>query len=89
MSGSRGLDTGGTAGSSAADQLGQTEAHPERRMPRSFASNGRDGARLLSSALVITGIGLVRLDHPAGRAVALLVCLISLYWWRCYRQIAP
>jgi hypothetical protein len=56
-------------------------------MPRSFARNRRDGARLLSSALVITGIGVVRIDHPAGRAVALVAGLISLYWWHCYRQI--
>jgi hypothetical protein len=56
-------------------------------MPRNFASNRRDGAQLLSSALVITGIGLIRIDHPAGRSVALLAGLISLYWWQCYRQI--
>lgn len=56
-------------------------------MPRSFASNHRDGAPLLSSALVITGSGLVRPDHPVGRAVALLASLIRLHWWHCYRQI--
>jgi len=56
-------------------------------MPRLYASNRRDGARLLSSALVFTTAGVVRLDHPAGRLVALVAGLISLYWWRCYRQL--
>lgn len=56
-------------------------------MPRLYASNRRDGARLLSSALVIAGAGLVRLDHPAGRLLALGAGLVSLYWWQCYRQL--
>jgi hypothetical protein len=56
-------------------------------MPRLYASNRRDGARLLSSALVITGAGLVRIDHPTGRLVALIAGLISFYWWQCYRQL--
>lgn len=56
-------------------------------MARRFASNRRDGARLLSSALVITGAGVVRIDHPVGRLVALVGGLISLDWWLCYRQL--
>lgn len=56
-------------------------------MARRFASNRRDGARLLSSALVITGAGVVRIDHPVGRLVTLVGGLISLYWWLCYRQL--
>lgn len=56
-------------------------------MPRLYASNRRDGARLLSSALVIAGAGLVRIDHPIGQLVALVAGLLSLYWWRCYRQL--
>lgn len=58
-----------------------------RAMPRLYASNRRDGARLLSSSLVITGAGLVRIDHPVGQLVTLLAGLISLYWWQCYRQL--
>jgi hypothetical protein len=58
-------------------------------MPRLYASNRRDGARLLSSAVVIAGAGLVRVDHPAGRLIALLAGLISVYWWRCYRRLGP
>jgi hypothetical protein len=54
---------------------------------RFFPSNRRDGSRLLSSALVICGAGLVRVDHPAGQVVAVLAGLVSLYWWTCYRQL--
>jgi hypothetical protein len=56
-------------------------------LPRFFAKTRRDGARLLSTALVITGAGLVRIDHPVGQMVALLAGLVSLYWWVCYRQL--
>lgn len=52
-----------------------------------FAGNRRDGSRLLSSALVVTGAALVRVDHPIGRAVAVLGGLVSLYWWLRYRQL--
>lgn len=56
-------------------------------MARFYAKNRRDGARLLSSAVVIAGIGLVRIDHPVGQVVFVLASLISLYWWQCYRQL--
>lgn len=52
-----------------------------------FPQNRRDGARLLSTALVISGAGLVRLDLPTGRLVALLAGLLSLQWWLRYRQL--
>ena len=58
------------------------------RPPRFVAGNRRDGARLLSTALVITGIGLVRLDHPIGRGLALVAGSVSLYWWLQYRQLS-
>lgn len=60
---------------------------PSAAAPRFYVSNRRDGARLLSSALVIAGAGLVRIDHPVGRGVALVAGLLSLYWWLCYRQL--
>lgn len=56
-------------------------------MARFFAKNRRDGARLLSSALVITGAGLVRVDHPVGQVVTVVGGLVCLYWWLCYRQL--
>jgi hypothetical protein len=42
---------------------------------------------LLSTALVISGAGLVRFDHPLGRIVALVAGLISLFWWLRYRRL--
>ena len=56
-------------------------------LARLYAKNRRDGARLLSTALVITSIGVIRLDHPVGLVVAALGALVSLYWWRCYRSL--
>jgi len=56
-------------------------------LARFYAKNRRDGARLLSTTLVIAGAGLVRIDHPIGQAVALVAGLVSLYWWLCYRQL--
>ena len=56
-------------------------------LARFFARNRRDGARLLSTALVITGAGLGRIDHPFGRGIDLVGGLVSLYWWLCYRQL--
>jgi hypothetical protein len=54
---------------------------------RFYVNNRRDGSRLLSSAVVITAIGLVRCDTLAGQLVALIAGLLSLYWWQCYRQL--
>lgn len=56
-------------------------------MARFYAKNRRDGARLLSSGLVIAGIGLIRIDHPVGQVVFVLASLVCLYWWQCYRQL--
>ena len=53
-----------------------------------FARNRRDGARLLSSALVITVIGLVAWAHTAGKVVGIAGCLVSLYWWLQYRKLS-
>ena len=52
-----------------------------------FAKNRRDGARMLSSGIVITSVGLIRIDHPAGQVVAVLGSLVCLYWWGCYRRL--
>lgn len=62
--------------------------HPPAGHPRWFPGNRRDGSRLLSSALVICGAGLVRLDHPLGRLVFLLAGVVSLVWWRQYRRLS-
>jgi hypothetical protein len=54
---------------------------------RWFPGNRRDGSRLLSSALVIAGAGLVRFDHPIGRAVFVGAGLFSLFGWLQYRRL--
>lgn len=54
---------------------------------RFFARNRRDGARLLSSALVIMVVGLTGWQHQAGRIVAVAAGLVSLYWWLQYRRL--
>ena len=52
-----------------------------------YAKNRRDGARLISSALVITCVGAIRIDHPIGQVVTVLGTLVCLYWWNCYRRL--
>ncbi|MBU6250979.1 MAG: hypothetical protein KGO47_07435 [Cyanobacteria bacterium REEB417] len=64
-----------------------SSSSPACPLTRFYVHNRRDGARLLSSALVITGIALVRIDHPAGQLVAVVGGLVSLYWWFCYCQL--
>jgi len=58
------------------------------RLARFYVNNRRDGSRLLSSALVICAVGLIRIDHPVGQVVSVLAGLVSLYWWLCYRQLS-
>ena len=57
------------------------------RGPRFFARNRRDGARLLSSTLIIAVSGLVGWQHVAGRVVAVIAGVLSLFWWLQYRQL--
>jgi hypothetical protein len=56
-------------------------------LARFYVNNRRDGSRLLSSAVVIGTVGLIRSDLLAGRIVALLAGLVSVYWWSCYRRL--
>ena len=56
-------------------------------MARFYVNNRRDGSRLLSSAVVISCIGLVAHEHPVGLVVALVGSAISVYWWFCYLQL--
>ncbi|MEB3264812.1 MAG: hypothetical protein VKJ66_10615 [Synechococcus sp.] len=55
--------------------------------PRFYVDNRRDGSRLLSTALVVTGAGLIRFDHPIGRVVAVVGAIVSGYWWIQYRKL--
>ena len=56
-------------------------------LPRFFAGNRRDGARLLSSALVLLSIGLTQLDHQWGRILSLMAGVICIYWGFAYRRL--
>ena len=68
--------------------MGQTGTTPPAApLAQLFAKNRRDGARMLSSGIVITSVGWLRIDHPAGQAVAVLGSLVCLYWWTCYRRL--
>ena len=60
---------------------------PTHQLAPLYAKNRRDGARLLSSALVITSIGAIRFAHPVGQVVTVFGLLVCLYWWRCYRRL--
>ncbi|MDP6193269.1 MAG: hypothetical protein AB8A46_04780 [Prochlorococcus sp.] len=56
-------------------------------MPRFFVNNQRDGARLISSALLIFTIATTQLDHAWGQILAGLSLAISIYWWMAYRRL--
>lgn len=64
---------------------GQIQA--QRQGFRLFTRNRRDGARLLSSTLIIAVIGLVAWHHPLGRFVAIVAGALTLFWWLQYRQL--
>jgi len=71
----------------------ESSGHPQRHTPRQggsilFARNRRDGARLLSSTVIICVIGLVGWAHPLGRSVALVAGALSLFWWLQYRRLS-
>ena len=72
----------------AARDAGPDIRHASQGVPRWFARNRRDGARLLSSALIVMVVGLVRWDHPIGRVVGSGAAAVSLYWWLQYRRLS-
>ncbi|HGY5552394.1 MAG: hypothetical protein AB8A40_04470 [Prochlorococcus sp.] len=52
-----------------------------------FVNNRRDGARLISSALVFFAIASTQLDHAWGQALAALSVVTCLYWGLAYRRL--
>ena len=52
-----------------------------------FAGNRRDGARLLSSALVFLTIGMTQLDQRWGQVLTLIASMVCLYWGVAYRRL--
>lgn len=52
-----------------------------------FTGNRRDGARLLSSALVFLAIGITQLNHQWGQILTLVASIVCLYWGFAYRRL--
>ncbi len=52
-----------------------------------YVNNRRDGSRLLSTALLIFSVGLIRFDHPLGPVICLVSGSLSLYWGFCYGRL--
>ena len=52
-----------------------------------FASNRRDGARLLSSMLVFLAIGLTQIQHTWGIILSIVSGIVSIYWGLAYRRL--
>jgi len=60
---------------------------PSDRVAPFYAKNRRDGSRLLSTALVICAVGLIRSDHRLGQWTAIVAGGLSCYWGLCYGRL--
>lgn len=67
--------------------LRESEGRVVSRLLPFFAKNRRDGARLLSSALVILAVALTQLTQPWGQVVSVIASVLCLYWWFAYRRL--
>ena len=56
-------------------------------MARPFAKNRRDGARQISIAVVVSAIGLMAIDHPLGKLVAVVASAVAIYGGIGYRTL--
>ena len=56
-------------------------------MARPFTKNRRDGARQISIAVVVSAIGLMAIDHPLGKLVAVVASAVAIYWGLGYRAL--
>jgi hypothetical protein len=56
-------------------------------LPPLFANNRRDGARLLSSALVALAISATQIQSPPGLILTLLFSVLCLSWGLAYRHL--
>ena len=52
-----------------------------------FVDNRRDGSRMLSSALAICFVGLIRIDTTWGQLLFVAAGGLSLWWWLCYCKL--
>ena len=67
--------------------LRESESRIVSQLPTLFSKNRRDGARLLSSGLVILAIALTQLNRPWGQVVSVLSSAVCLYWGFAYRRL--
>lgn len=58
-----------------------------RPLPRLFVNNRRDGARLISSALVLFTISATQLHQSWGPPFTLFFTVLCLYWGMAYRRL--
>ena len=56
-------------------------------LPRLFVNNRRDGARLISSALVLFTICATQLHQSWGPPFTLFFTVLCLYWGMAYRRL--
>jgi hypothetical protein len=56
-------------------------------LPRLFVNNRRDGARLISSALVLFTISATQLHQAWGPPFTLFFTVLCLYWGMAYRRL--
>jgi len=56
-------------------------------LPRLFVNNRRDGARLISSALVLFSICATQIQQPWGLPATLVLAALCLYWGMAYRRL--
>ncbi|QNI89970.1 putative conserved membrane protein [Synechococcus sp. ROS8604] len=52
-----------------------------------FASNRREGARLLSSMLVFLAIGLTQVQQMWGIILTIVSGIVSIYWGLAYQRL--
>ena len=56
-------------------------------LPRLFVNNRRDGARLISSALVLFTIFATQIDQTWALPFVLFFTVLCLYWGMLYRRL--
>ena len=52
-----------------------------------FASNRREGARLLSSMLVLLAIGMTQLHQTWGIIMSIVAGIVCIYWGLAYQRL--
>ena len=59
----------------------------EKALSRFFVKNRRDGARLISSGILVFVVSSTQLDYWWGKAISAFSMAICLYWAWAYRNL--